>query len=68
MTIHKIAYCKVMKGRGPEWIGKEIEVFIDDLDPMTPESFIRDIIINDVIHQLKDLEISDFRIDEIFNA
>ncbi|UOB18599.1 hypothetical protein [Abyssalbus ytuae] len=53
MEVHKIVHCKVRKGLGPDWINKDIEIFLDDIEPGTNESMINDMIIYEAKEELR---------------
>lgn len=55
MEIHKIVHCRVRKGLGPEWIDKDIEVFLGDIEPETREREIIDMVKRDAIQELSRL-------------
>lgn len=66
MTIHKIAHCRVIKGNGPAFVDKIVEVFIDDVDPATCENEITYMVMADIRYQLAGF--SHYIIGDIFNA
>lgn len=66
MTIHRIAHCKVIKGNGPAFVDKIVEVFIDDVDPGICESEILYMVMADIRYQLSGF--SHFTIGDIFSA
>lgn len=66
MFIHRIAHCRVMKGCGPEWVDKIVEVFIDDLDTNTSDSEINEMVRQDIKSQLSGF--THFTIGDIFPA
>ncbi len=55
-----------MKGLGPEWIDKIVEVFIDDVDPSTCESEIIYMVMADLRYQLSGF--TQFTIGDIFSV
>ena len=66
MEIHKIVHCRVMKGLGPEWADKVVEVFFDDIEPGTCENEITYMVMAEVRRQLSGF--IHFTIGDIFNA
>jgi len=55
-----------MKGLGPEWTDRIVEVFIDDLDSGICENEITYMVMADVRNQLSGF--AHFTIGDIFNA
>ncbi len=65
MDINKTVYCRVMKGLGPEWTDKTVFVYLDDIESGLSDSYINDIIRNDVKEQLKNAGYIQYNIIEI---
>ena len=68
MEILRIVNCRVMKGLGPEWIDKNVTVFLDDIGEWLSESEINDMVIFDAKEQLRKAGFIRFNILEITNA
>lgn len=65
--ISKIVHCRVMKGLGPEWMDSDVFVFLDDIEPDTPESIIIDMVRADAKYQLQQAGFIQYSIGEIEN-
>lgn len=57
-----------MKGLGPDWTDKKIEVFLDDVDPSLSQSKIHDMVVLETMCQLKGLGFIQYTIVDIFSA
>lgn len=66
MTIHKVAHCTVIKGNGPDFIAKLIEIYIDDIEDCTPEIEIEAMVRDEIKNQLQGF--THFTIGDIFNC
>jgi len=53
MEVIEIVKCSVMKGLGPDWITKVVTVYLDDIEPGTPEIEIMKMAKDDAKQQLK---------------
>jgi hypothetical protein len=68
MEITRIVHMRVMKGLGPDWIDKVIEINYDDVETGTPESEITAMVTADAKRQMERAGYLRSYVKEIENA